>query len=60
MSPAELDGAPYRTELVAWRGDTLLPVEPERGSTPRLAFLGDDGGRAAYLHTGRADRRLAS
>ncbi|GGY09995.1 serine hydrolase domain-containing protein [Streptomyces anandii] len=57
---AELDGAPYRTELVAWRGDTLLPVEPERGVHTPLAFLGDDGGRAAYLHTGRADRRLAS
>ncbi|MEV7009236.1 serine hydrolase domain-containing protein [Streptosporangium sp. NPDC051022] len=57
---AELDEAPYRTELVAWRGDTLLPVEPERGVHAPLAFLGDDGqGRALYLHTGRADRRVS-
>ncbi|WP_229698829.1 serine hydrolase domain-containing protein [Wenjunlia tyrosinilytica] len=54
---ADLDEAPYRTELVAWRGDTLLPVEPERGVHAPLAFLGDDGqGHALYLHTGRADR----
>ncbi|MFI1539464.1 serine hydrolase domain-containing protein [Streptomyces anandii] len=57
---AELDGAPYRTQLVAWRGDTLLPLEPERGVHTPVAFLGDDGGRAAYLHTGRADRRVPS
>ncbi|MGV9771738.1 serine hydrolase domain-containing protein [Streptosporangium sp. NPDC003464] len=56
---AELDELPYRTELVAWRGDTFLPVEPERGARAPLAFLGDDGaGRAVYLHTGRADRRV--
>ncbi|GAA3114070.1 serine hydrolase domain-containing protein [Streptosporangium carneum] len=58
---AELDEVPYRTELVAWRGDTLLPVEPERGAHAPLAFLGDDGeGHALYLHTGRADRRVSS
>ncbi|WP_149261936.1 serine hydrolase [Actinomadura sp. K4S16] len=57
---AELGEAPYRTELVAWRGDALLPVEPERGVRAPLAFLGDDGeGHAAYLHTGRADRRVS-
>ncbi|MEU7003621.1 serine hydrolase [Nonomuraea sp. NPDC046570] len=56
---AELDEAPYRTELIAWRGDALLPVEPEGGVRAPLAFLGDDGeGRAAYLHTGRADKRV--
>ncbi|GAA4363650.1 serine hydrolase domain-containing protein [Actinomadura verrucosospora] len=56
---AELDDAPYRTELVAWRGDALLPVEPERGVRAPLAFLGDDGkGHAMYLHNGRADRRV--
>lgn len=55
---AELDEAPYRTELVGRRGDTLIPVEPERGVHAPLAFLGDDGqGRALYLHTGRAERR---
>ncbi|WP_205718736.1 serine hydrolase [Actinomadura sp. WMMA1423] len=57
---AELGDAPYRTELVAWRGDSLLPLEPERGARRPLAFLGDDGqGRAAYLHTGRADVRVS-
>ncbi|MFJ4770803.1 serine hydrolase domain-containing protein [Streptomyces uncialis] len=57
---ADLDEAPYRTELVIWRGDTLIPVEPERGVHAPLAFLGDDGhGHALYLHTGRADRRVS-
>ncbi|MDL4812875.1 serine hydrolase domain-containing protein [Actinomadura opuntiae] len=47
---------PYRTELLGWRGDSLLPAEPGRGP---VAFLGDDGeGRARYLHTGRADARV--
>ncbi|GAA4093815.1 serine hydrolase domain-containing protein [Nocardioides kongjuensis] len=55
---AEIDEPPYRTELVAWRGETLWPLEPEGGVHQPVAFLGDDGtGRAAYLHTGRADRR---
>ncbi|MEU0571670.1 serine hydrolase domain-containing protein [Nonomuraea sp. NPDC005983] len=58
---ADLDEAPYRTELVAWRGDSVLPAESERGVRAPLAFLGDDGqGRALYLHTGRADRRVPS
>ncbi|WP_408898869.1 serine hydrolase domain-containing protein [Nocardioides sp. R1-1] len=57
---AEIDEPPYRTELVAWRGDTLWPVDPEGGTHQPVAFLGDDGtGRAAYLHTGRADRRVS-
>ncbi|MER7129628.1 serine hydrolase domain-containing protein [Streptosporangium saharense] len=57
---ADLDEAPYRTELLAWRGDSLIPAEPERGVHAPLAFLGDDGqGRTLYLHTGRADRRLS-
>lgn len=56
---ADIDEPPYRTELVAWSGDTLWPVEPEGGVHQPVAFLGDDGtGRAAYLHTGRADRRI--
>ncbi|ROO86361.1 hypothetical protein EDD29_3925 [Actinocorallia herbida] len=54
---AETGDEPYRTELLAWRGDSLLPAEP--GHRP-VAFLGDDGqGRARYLHTGRADVRAA-
>ncbi|MUN37335.1 serine hydrolase domain-containing protein [Actinomadura litoris] len=48
---------PYRTELLGWRGDSLLPAEPGHGP---VAFLGDDGeGRARYLHTGRADVRAS-
>lgn len=51
----ELGDKPYRTELLSWRGDSLLPAEPGHGP---VAFLGDDGeGRARYLHTGRADVR---
>ncbi|MFI9592898.1 serine hydrolase domain-containing protein [Nonomuraea sp. NPDC052265] len=58
---AELDEVPYRTELAAWRGDVLLPLEPERGVHAPIAFLGDDGtGRALYLHDGRADRRTSA
>lgn len=56
---AELGDLPYRTELVAWHEDVLLPVEVEGGVRQPVAFLGDDGtGRALYLHTGRADRRM--
>lgn len=56
---AELGDLPYRTELVAWHPDVLLPVEAEGGVHQPIAFLGDDGtGRALYLHTGRADRRM--
>lgn len=48
----------YRTELVAWHGDVLLPVTAEGGVHQPVAFLGDAGaGRALYAHTGRADRR---
>ncbi|WP_433136961.1 serine hydrolase domain-containing protein [Actinomadura nitritigenes] len=48
---------PYRTELLGWRGDSLVPAEPGHGP---VAFLGDDGeGRARFLHTGRADVRAA-
>lgn len=56
---AELGDLPYRTELVPWHPDVLLPVDPEGGVRQPVAFLGDDGtGRALYLHTGRADRRM--
>jgi CubicO group peptidase (beta-lactamase class C family) len=55
---AELDQT-YRTELVAWRGDSLLPLIPTSGVHAPVAFLGDDGrGRARYLHTGRAEPRV--
>jgi CubicO group peptidase (beta-lactamase class C family) len=56
---ADLDEPVYRTELVHWRGDSMLPLEAERGTHPPLAFVGDDGhGRALFLHTGRAERRV--
>lgn len=49
----------YRTALTYWRGDSFVPVEPEHGVRAPLAFLGDDGsGRAEFVHTGRADRRV--
>ncbi|MFI6316793.1 serine hydrolase domain-containing protein [Nonomuraea sp. NPDC050556] len=55
---ADLDEFPYRTELLAWRGDSLRPAGPE--GVP-VAFLGDDGtGHAAYLHTGRATPMISS
>lgn len=58
---AELGESPETTELVAWRGDTLLPREPDHGIHMPHAFVGDDGdGNAMYLHTGRADRRVSS
>ncbi len=56
---ADLGDLPFRTELVAWHDDVLLPVEAEGGMRQPIAFLGDDGsGRALHLHTGRADRRM--
>lgn len=58
---AELGDLPYRTELVAWHPDVLFPLAPEGGRHQPVAFLGDDGtGRALYVHTGRADRRMSS
>ena len=57
---AELGDQPFRTELLGWHEDVLLPVEAEGGIRQPVAFLGDDGtGRASHLHTGRADRRTA-
>lgn len=58
---ADLGALPYRTELLHRGGDVMLPVEPEGGVRQPVAFLGDAGeGRALHLHTGRADRRIAS
>ena len=56
---AELGPAPEPVELIGWEGDTLLPREAQNGMRMPHAFVGDDGnGRALYLHTGRADRRI--
>lgn len=54
---ADLDET-YRTELVAWRGDSLLPLVPTSGLHAPVAFLGDGHGRARFLHTGRAEPRV--
>jgi CubicO group peptidase (beta-lactamase class C family) len=55
---ADLGEQPVRRELVAYRGDSLIPLEPEQGMYPPFAFVGDDGaGHARYLHIGRAVRR---
>ncbi|MGW3966765.1 serine hydrolase domain-containing protein [Amycolatopsis sp. NPDC005003] len=52
---------PEKTELVAMNGDTLILAEPMQGMYVPHAFVGDDGtGRALYLHTGRADRRVTA
>ncbi|MEU1273194.1 serine hydrolase domain-containing protein [Streptomyces sp. NPDC005799] len=51
---------PQRYELLHLRGDTLLAAQAEAGVHVPHTFVGDDGaGHAQYLHTGRADRRLA-
>lgn len=56
----ELSG-PLKSELVAMNGDTLILAEPMQGMYLPHAFVGDDGtGRALYLHTGRADRRVSA
>ncbi len=49
-----------KTELAPWRENTLIAAEPVHGLHMPYAFVGDDGhGRALFLHTGRADRRVA-
>ncbi|MFJ4167308.1 serine hydrolase domain-containing protein [Microbacterium sp. NPDC089698] len=56
---ADLGPAPAPVELVGWSRDSLLPRETDHGVRIPHAFVGDDGhGRALYLHTGRADRRV--
>ncbi|MBD3915647.1 serine hydrolase domain-containing protein [Nocardioides hwasunensis] len=57
----EMGGQVERSELVAYRDDMLIPVEPDRGMYMPHAFLGDDGeGNALYLHLGRAVRRAGA
>lgn len=56
---ATLGPAPEPIELVGWSGDSLIPLSSDRGMRMPHAFVGDDGtGRALYMHTGRADRRI--
>ena len=55
---AEMGEQPERKELVHYEGDSLIPVQADRGMYLPHAFVGDDGhGRALYLHIGRAVRR---
>ncbi|GIG11421.1 serine hydrolase [Catellatospora coxensis] len=56
---AELGGKAERSELVHLHGDVFLPAEPTHGVHLPQAFVGDDGGRARYVHSGRATRRTA-
>ncbi|GAB2458633.1 serine hydrolase domain-containing protein [Nocardioides hungaricus] len=57
----ELGEQPERRELVHFRGDSLINVEPQQGVHIPHAFVGDDGdGHARYLHIGRAVRRAGA
>ncbi|MCD4523968.1 serine hydrolase [Nocardioides sp. cx-173] len=57
----ELGEKPERKELVHYDGDSLIPIEADRGMFMPHAFLGDDGaGHALYLHVGRAVRRAGA
>ncbi|MEU3767865.1 serine hydrolase [Amycolatopsis keratiniphila] len=57
---AELDEPSGTVELLPWHGETFVAVVPELpGAYMPHEFVGDDGtGRARFLHTGRADRRV--
>lgn len=54
----EMGEVAERKELVHYAGDSLIPLEADRGMHMPHAFVGDDGdGHALYLHVGRAVRR---
>jgi CubicO group peptidase (beta-lactamase class C family) len=56
---AELVENAERAELVHLEGDTLIMLESKYGIYLPQVFLGDDGsGRALYIHSGRATRRV--
>ena len=57
----ELGEKPEKRELVHFRGDSLINLEPEQGMHIPHVFVGDDGdGNALYLHLGRAIRRAGA
>ncbi len=57
---AELGEDPAPVELVPWRENALIPLVAKQGVHIPHHFVGDDGnGRARYMHTGRADRRVS-
>ncbi|ALG09825.1 serine hydrolase domain-containing protein [Kibdelosporangium phytohabitans] len=50
---------PEKNRLLGYKGDTLVAENGTLGLHMPHAFVGDDGnGRALYVHTGRADRRV--
>lgn len=57
---AATGGEAEKTELLAYKDNTLVAAyKTHPGLHMPHAFVGDDGnGRALYLHTGRADRRV--
>lgn len=57
---AELGPAPTPVELVPWREDALIPLSAKQGVHIPHHFVGDDNGKARYMHTGRADRRISA
>jgi CubicO group peptidase (beta-lactamase class C family) len=58
---AELVGQPERDELVRLDGDTLISVRSHHGIHQPHVFVGDDGsGRALYIHSGRAIKRVSA
>ncbi|MGD9958061.1 serine hydrolase domain-containing protein [Nocardioides sp.] len=57
----EMGEVAERKELVHYAGDSLIPLEADRGMHLPHAFVGDDGaGHALYLHVGRAVRRAGA
>lgn len=58
---AELVGQVERDELVRLDGDTLIAVRSHHGIHQPHVFVGDDGsGRALYIHSGRAIKRVSA
>ncbi len=58
---AELVGQAERDELVQLDGDTLISVRSHHAMHQPHVFLGDDGsGRALYIHSGRAIKRVTA
>ena len=55
----EIGDRPSARSSSTTRGDSLIPIEADRGMHLPHAFVGDDGqGHALYLHVGRAVRRV--
>lgn len=55
---AEIGEKPIRFELVHFTGDSLITVEPYHGIHVVFAFIGDEGGKAKYVHYGRVVSRV--